>query len=49
MIQEGTGADAKYFKATVDASGKVTKGAEQSHRAKNCRPAGNLDKSAVSG
>lgn len=30
VIQEGTGANAKYFKASVDATGKVTKGAEQS-------------------
>ncbi|MGF2651512.1 FliC/FljB family flagellin [Serratia marcescens] len=44
VIQEGTGADAKYFKATVDASGKVTKGAEQSTEPKTADPLATLDK-----
>ena len=44
VIQEGTGANAKYFKASVDATGKVTKGAEQSTEPKTADPLATLDK-----
>ncbi|EML2246677.1 FliC/FljB family flagellin [Klebsiella aerogenes] len=44
VIQEGTGADAKYFKATADSTGKVTKGAEMSTTPKTADPLATLDK-----
>ncbi|EIV5416860.1 FliC/FljB family flagellin [Klebsiella aerogenes] len=44
IIQEGTGADAKYFKATADSTGKVTKGAEMSTTPKTADPLATLDK-----
>ncbi|CAI0760542.1 Phase 1-I flagellin [Serratia quinivorans] len=44
VIQEGTGADAKYFKATADGTGKVTKGAEMSTTPKTENPLAVLDK-----
>ncbi|MFZ1872840.1 MAG: FliC/FljB family flagellin [Chania sp.] len=44
VIQEGTGADAKYFKAIVDGNGKVTKGAQQSTEPKTADPLATLDK-----
>ncbi|WP_012145662.1 FliC/FljB family flagellin [Serratia quinivorans] len=44
LIQEGTGADAKYFKATADSAGKVTKGAEMSTTPKTADPLATLDK-----
>lgn len=44
IIQEGTGTDAKYFKATADSNGKVTKGAEMSTEPKTTDPLAVLDK-----
>ncbi|MFV8986068.1 FliC/FljB family flagellin [Serratia fonticola] len=44
VIQEGTGTDAKYFKATVDGDGKVSKGAEMSTDPKTTDPLAVLDK-----
>ncbi|WP_024527739.1 FliC/FljB family flagellin [Serratia fonticola] len=43
VIQEGTGTDAKYFKATVDGDGKVSKGAEMSTEPKTTDPLAVLD------
>jgi len=43
VIQEGTGTNAKYFKASVDAAGKVTKGAEQSTDPKTTDALSTLD------
>ena len=44
VIQEGTGTDAKFFKASVDGDGKVTKGAEMSTEPKTTDPLAVLDK-----
>jgi len=43
IIQEGTGSAAKYFKATADSSGKVSKGAELSTTPKTADPLAALD------
>ena len=44
VIQEGTGADAKYFSAIIDSDGKVTKGAQQTAQTKTVDPLATLDK-----
>ncbi|MDA6077348.1 hypothetical protein O0544_16500 [Edwardsiella anguillarum] len=44
VIQEGTGADAKYFKASVAEDGTVTKGSALSTTAKTADPLATLDK-----
>nr|UCQ29994.1 FliC/FljB family flagellin [Edwardsiella piscicida] len=44
VIKEGTGADAKYFKASVAEDGTVTKGSALSTTAKTADPLATLDK-----